>query len=80
MQGSKQRVGPRLGPSLAIFATGLLLAAKLGDLEGKLGYRKVMLKLSWAMLCHVEAICQILFSHVVGFASRNAHPPAGPRF
>ena len=27
-------------------ATALLLAAKLGDLEGKLGYREVMLKLS----------------------------------
>ena len=26
------------------------------------------------MLCFVEAICQILFGHVVGFASRNAHP------
>ena len=24
-----------------------------GDLEGKLGYREVMLKLSWAMLCYV---------------------------
>ena len=31
----------------------LRLGAKLGDLEGKLGYREVMLKLSWAMLCHV---------------------------
>ena len=39
-----------------------------------------MLKLSWAMLCHVEAISQILFGHVVGFASRKALPPAGPRF
>ena len=34
----------------------MLLGAKLGDLEGKLGYREVMLKLSW-MLCYVEAIC-----------------------
>ena len=25
-----------------------------------------MLKLSWAMLCHVEAICQILFGQVAG--------------
>ena len=56
MQGSKQHFGPRLGPSLAILgpakasgATALLLAAKLGDLEGKLSYRGVMLKLSWAM-------------------------------
>ena len=35
----------------------MFLGAKLGDLEGKLGYRQVMLKLSWAMLCHVGAIC-----------------------
>ena len=28
----------------------MLLGAKLGDLEGKLGHREVMLKLSWAML------------------------------
>ena len=28
----------------------MLLGAKLGDLEGKLGRREVMLKLSWAML------------------------------
>ena len=26
------------------------------------------------MLCQVEAICQVLFGHVVGFASRNALP------
>ena len=26
------------------------------------------------MVCHVEAICQILFGHDVGFASRNAPP------
>ena len=70
-------LGPDWGqawPSWALLryleATALLLAAKLGDLEGKLGYRAVMLKLSWAILCHVEAICQILF----------AFPPAGPRF
>ena len=50
------------------------------EAEGKLGHREVILKLSWAMLCHVEAICQILFGHVVGFAYRNALPPAGPRF
>ena len=41
---------------------------------------------SWALLrcvegvCHVEAICQILFGHVVSLASRNALPPAQPRF
>ena len=41
------------GPSLAIFGllgylevTAMLLGATLGDLEGKLGYREVMLKLS----------------------------------
>ena len=28
----------------------------------------------------VEAIGQIFFGHVVGFASRNAFPPAGPRY
>ena len=65
---------PRLGP---LEATALLLGAKLGDLEGKFGYREVMLKLSRAMLCHVEAICQILFGHVdhvVGFASCGIRP------
>ena len=36
-----------------------------------------MLKLRWAMLYHVAAICQILFDHIVGFASRNVPPPAG---
>ena len=56
-------MGPDWGqvwPSWALLryleATALLLAAKLGDLEGKLGYREVMLKLSWAMFCHVEAV------------------------
>ena len=62
-----------LGPCY-LEASALLLAAKLRDLEGKL-------KLSWAMLCHVMLkLCQILFDHVVGFAFRNALPPAGPRF
>ena len=55
-------------------ATALPLGAKLGDLEGKLGYREVMFKLSWAMLCFVEAICQILFGHVVGCASEMLSP------
>ena len=80
-------MGPDSGqvwPSWALLryleATALLLVAKLGDLEGKLGYREVMFKLSWAMLCYVEAICQSLFDHVVGFQSKNAPPPAGPRF
>ena len=36
---------------------------KVGVSWGENGYRKVMLKLSWAMLCHVEAICQSLFGH-----------------
>ena len=40
-------------------ATALLLAAKLGDLEGKLGYRELMLKLSWAMLCYVM-LCYVM--------------------
>ena len=80
-------LGPDWGqawPSWALLryleATALLLGAKSGDLEGKLGYREVMLKLSWAMLYYVEAICQILLGHVVGFASRTALSPAGPRF
>ena len=42
----------------------MLLGAKLGNLEGKLGYREVVFKLSWA----------ILFGPVVAFASRNAFP------
>ena len=52
MQGSKHYFGPRLGPSLAILGPVKvsLLGAKLGDLEGKLGYREVMFKLNGAML------------------------------
>ena len=34
----------------------------------------VMLKLSRAMGGHVEATCQILFGHVVGFVSQSAPP------
>ena len=67
----------QIGASLAILAllryleaTAMLLGAKLGDLEGKLRYWEVMLKLSWAMLCYVEAICWTC-QHVVGFASRK---------
>ena len=33
-----------------------------------------MLKLSRAMVGHVEAICQILFGHVVGFVPQSALP------
>ena len=60
MQGSKQHFGPR--PSLAVLgpvkvtASGSFGGAKLGDLEGKLGYWEVILKLSWAMLRHVEVL------------------------
>ena len=32
----------------------------------------MMLKLSRAMVGHVEAICQMLFGHVVGFVSQSA--------
>ena len=60
MQGSRQDFGPRLGkvwPPWALLryleAIALLLGAKWGDLEGKLGYLEVMLKLSWAMLRYV---------------------------
>ena len=80
--GSKAQIGAKfghLGPCYGIWKLqlcflgqgwGILRAIKLagGHIEAKLG-----------MLCHVEAICQILFGHVVGFASRNALPPAGPR-
>ena len=55
-------LGPDWGqvwPSWALLryleAAALLCAAKLG-------FRKVMLKLSWAMLCHVEAVGAILGS------------------
>ena len=40
----------------------------------------VMLKLSRAMVGHGEAICQMLFGHVVGFVSQSALPPETPRF
>ena len=33
-----------------------------------------MLKLSRAMVGHVEAICQILFGHVVGFVPQSVLP------
>ena len=65
--------GPRLGPSLATLgpvkvlyleATAMLLGAKLGDLEGKLGCRGVVFKPSWG----------ILLGHFVAFAARNAFP------
>ena len=56
--GPNARMRGQVWPSWApryLEATALLLAAKLGDLEGKLGYREVMLKLSWAMLCHAPS-------------------------
>ena len=49
--GSDARIGWVLLRYLE--ATALLLGAKLGDLEGKLGYWEVMLKSSWAMLRYV---------------------------
>ena len=65
-----------------------------GDLGGKLGYREVILARSWGQVrafCghieaklgyvgHVEAICRILFSHVVGSASQNALSKQGQDF
>ena len=42
----------------------MLLGAKLGDLESKLGYQEVVFKLNWA----------ILLGHVVAFASKHALP------
>ena len=63
-------LGPRLGPSLAILDhVGSYSSASWARLE-----------LSQAMLGHVEAICQILLGHEVGFASKHVSPPAGPRF
>ena len=41
---------------------------------GSLAILWVMLKLSRAMAGHVEAICQMLFGHVVGFVSQSALP------
>ena len=41
-------------------------------LGGSLAILWVMLKLSRAMVGHVEAICQMLFGHVVGFVSQSA--------
>ena len=39
-----------LGPCVKVSGSySSALAAKLGDLEGKLGYREVMLKLGWAI-------------------------------
>ena len=46
----------------------------------KFGQYVVMLKLSWAMLNRVEAICQIMFGHVVGFASEGALPQQNQDF
>ena len=61
-------LGPDWGkvwPSWALLkyleATALLFGAKLGDLEGKLGYREVMFKLSWAMLCYVMLKLHVRF-------------------
>ena len=53
-------------------ATAMLLGAKLGDLEGKLGYRGAVFKPSWG----------ILFDHFVVFAARNAQKcsPRGANF
>ena len=76
MQGSKQYFGPRfkakfghVGP---VKAPGSYSSESWG-----------ILRASWAigaMLCQVEAICQVLFGHVVGFASRNALPQQDPDF
>ena len=70
MRGSKQHFGPRSGLSLAILGpvrvSGSYSSAsggKVGDSWGQVG---LSLKLSWAMLCHVEAIHQILFGHIIG--------------
>ena len=59
----KQHFGPKfaLGP---VKVPGGYSYASWRDLEGKLGYRAAVFKLSWA----------ILFGHVVAFASRNALP------
>ena len=55
--------------------------AQIGAKFGYLGYLEATALLLAAKLGDLdEAICQILFGHVIGFASRNAFPPAGPRF
>ena len=69
-------------------ATAVLLGAKLrgklttwkpysrhsGAKFGSLAILWAMLKLSRAMVGHVEAICQMLFGHVVGFVPQSALP------
>ena len=59
-----QDVGSKLTTGSHI---GLILGRSLAILW-------VMLKLSRAMVGHAEAICQMLFGHVVGFASQSALP------
>ena len=68
-------------PSLAIVGpvkeSGSYSFASWGEVGGSWGQVKLSgghVEAKLAMLCHVEAICQILFGHVV------ALPPAGPRF
>ena len=53
-------------------STGSHIGAILGP---SLAILWVMLKLSRARVGHVEAVCQMLFGHVVGFVSQSAPPP-----
>ena len=67
-------------------ATDVLLGAKLRNLGGKLTTGKPYWRqdgdkfghfvgeVDRSMVSHVEAICQILFGHVVGFAPQSAFP------
>ena len=62
--------------------TSRLAGSHIGAIwEPSLAILWVMLKLSRAMVGHVEVVatCQILFGHVVGFVSQNA-PRETPRF
>ena len=55
-------------------ATAVDLGGKLTSGKPSLAILWVMLKLSRAMVGHVEAICQILFGHVVGFVPKVLSP------
>ena len=51
-----------------------------GYVGAKLGILVAMLRLSWPVLGHVEAICWVMLCHVDGFASKKCSPPANSRF
>ena len=63
---------------MEFFGASWLLGSHIGPILGPIVW--LMLKLSWAMVGIVEAICQMLFGYVVGFVSQNVVPPEAPRF